>query len=332
MKHKWSNKDIELLVNKYATTSSEELAKKIGVSVTAIYHKAKRLGLHKEKRIITESGLERLRNGALKNRKYFYNERFFKEPLNEVSAYWLGFIQADGHIRKSSNGAFLEIDLSKKDVSLLYKFAEDIGSDGSIVKVSNKRNSAGICISRRAMVDDLIRLGIRHNKTFAEDFPRPKNHVNHYIRGVFDGDGTIWFHKSGNPYMSICGTKKFCEWCLNEIRKGAGITGGYVARHRSIARLIIGGRYQIHKVFKWLYKNATRYLERKKQVFEENESKIKCEPITETDVKTMLQLKETKTYKEIGKIYGLSANAVFKRIKRYQQKGGRFDGKGQMAH
>ena len=142
MKHKWSKEDTDLLVNKYATSSVEDLAKEIGVSISALYHKANRLGLRKEKRIITASGLEGLRKGGLKNRKYFYNERFFKEPLNEVSAYWLGFIQADGHIRKSSNGAFLEIDLSKKDVSLLYRFAEDIGSDGSIVKVSNKRNSA----------------------------------------------------------------------------------------------------------------------------------------------------------------------------------------------
>lgn len=326
MKHKWSKEDTDLLVNKYATSSVEDLAKEIGVSISALYHKANRLGLRKEKRIITASGLEGLRKGGLKNRKYFYNERFFQEPLNEISAYWLGFIQADGHIRTDSRGSYLEIDISKEDVSLLYKFAKDIGSDSSIVKVSNTRNSASISVCRRSMVDDLIRLGVAYDKTFADDFPRPIEHVHHYIRGIFDGDGSIWFHKSGNPYMSICGTKKFCEWCLNEIRKGAGITGGYVAKHRSIARLFIGGRYQIHKVFKWLYKNATRYLERKKQVFEKNESKIKCEPITETDVKTMLQLKETKTYKEIGKIYGLSANAVFKRIKRYRQKGGLSDG------
>lgn len=42
--------------------------------------------------------------------------------------------------------------------------------------------------------------------------------------------------------------------------------------------------------------------------------------ITAGDVIDMVEMKETMTYKEIGKIYGLKADAVYGRIRRYRGK------------
>lgn len=40
--------------------------------------------------------------------------------------------------------------------------------------------------------------------------------------------------------------------------------------------------------------------------------------ITRQDVEDMIRMKETMTYKDIGKIYGMKADAVYTRIRRYK--------------
>lgn len=41
--------------------------------------------------------------------------------------------------------------------------------------------------------------------------------------------------------------------------------------------------------------------------------------ITKDDVEDMIRLKQEMTYEAIGKLYGLSKNAVYRRIKRYKE-------------
>ena len=40
--------------------------------------------------------------------------------------------------------------------------------------------------------------------------------------------------------------------------------------------------------------------------------------VADVDTETLVELKKTMTYKEIGKIYGLEPCCVYKRIKRYK--------------
>ena len=40
--------------------------------------------------------------------------------------------------------------------------------------------------------------------------------------------------------------------------------------------------------------------------------------ITNQDIEDMIQLKKTMTYTELGEVYGITRNAVYRRIKRYQ--------------
>lgn len=42
--------------------------------------------------------------------------------------------------------------------------------------------------------------------------------------------------------------------------------------------------------------------------------------ISECDILQMIELKKTMTYEEIGEMYGLSATATYRRIKRFKEK------------
>lgn len=41
--------------------------------------------------------------------------------------------------------------------------------------------------------------------------------------------------------------------------------------------------------------------------------------ITRNDVKDMIRMKQSMTYEEIGEMYGISKQAVYRRIKRYKE-------------
>ena len=53
-----------------------------------------------------------------------------------------------------------------------------------------------IHISSKKITQDLINLGLHHNKSFTVQFPNvPPELYWHYIRGVFDGDGCVYTNK-----------------------------------------------------------------------------------------------------------------------------------------
>ena len=58
-------------------------------------------------------------------RKYNLNENFFDE-LNEKSAYWLGFLYADGYVSSYENS--IGISLKSEDINHLEKFKNFLNS------------------------------------------------------------------------------------------------------------------------------------------------------------------------------------------------------------
>lgn len=110
-------------------------------------------------------------------------------------AYVLGYIATDGCV---SEERVLRFGLAIKDESLLYKIKEIMGFSGPvlrrIIRANNKEyESSYMNIYNREIVKDLKELGIVQNKTFALgrfDFI-PKEYELDFVRGVFDGDGSV---------------------------------------------------------------------------------------------------------------------------------------------
>lgn len=44
-----------------------------------------------------------------------------------------------------------------------------------------------------------------------------------------------------------------------------------------------------------------------------------CRKLTDSDIRNMIRLKKTHTYADVGRLYGMSADAVCSRIRRYKQ-------------
>lgn len=202
------------------------------------------------------------------------NKNFFKNIDSEDKAYWLGFVCADGWLDERDQA--LGIGLSIKDKLHLTKFASifevKVNEYRNYAKTRKNNRNVRCLVYSKSVYADLFKMGIEPRKTFKDsikvfEYIKPELE-NHFIRGWFDGDGSIYNEKTTSPRMSFVGT----ELCLNKIRdifvRHTNCTKVKVHKHKSIFSICWSGKDQLIANQKWLYKNSNTFLERKKERFE----------------------------------------------------------------
>jgi intein/homing endonuclease len=115
-------------------------------------------------------------------------------------AWCLGFIAADGCILLGPrNGGTLSITVSQKDKEILKKINHNMKSNYPIrnIKTNLGTSACRLDITVREIVDDLIKIGITPKKSKTLKWPQsiPSELSWHFIRGYYDGDGSIMFGK-----------------------------------------------------------------------------------------------------------------------------------------
>lgn len=210
------------------------------------------------------------------NHKFDFDRRFFENIDTEKKAYWLGFIYADGSVYKSKDNIshHLVIKLSSKDINHLYKFKNDFNLPHD-VKLRKENGfgggfeSARIRIVSKELVNDLIKHGCIPNKTLLLQFPNiNENLYNHFIRGYFDGDGSIsLIQKTQQKQITILGNYDFLCKIQEILTKNCNINKTKIAKKNKIYYLIYGGNNNAKKIENFLYANQTTCLDRKRETF-----------------------------------------------------------------
>ena len=155
-----------------------------------------------------------------RNKKYSHNENFFSD-LNNKSAYWAGFIAADGCIIDNR----LKIKLKSTDEVHLSTFLDDINSTHTILHETGKRNdtitySSTVLISSDKMIKDLLEIyNITPNKSLTLTPPNitTELYIDCFIKGLFDGDGTVYWKDDRFYCIRFYGTKEINEWIKKRI-------------------------------------------------------------------------------------------------------------------
>lgn len=138
-------------------------------------------------------------------KKYNVNANYFKYFTYDMS-YILGFIYADGCIYKNNKNS-KKLNISSQDKEILEKIKIKLNSNHKLYKSGNCYN---LVISNKFIYDDLIKIGITERKSLTTKFPNiPNKYINSFIRGYFDGDGSIFLSKTDYPTISFVGTKPF---------------------------------------------------------------------------------------------------------------------------
>lgn len=222
------------------------------------------------KRILKSVGIN------LSNRRYHVDVNFFDNIDSEIKAYWLGFLFADGYIRERKSGFSLELKLSYKDKKHIELFRETINSNHRIIDGFNKvKYKGGISKSRMLhlaiyssiLVNSIKTKGIHSRKTFTITKPDiSKKLIPHFIRGYFDGDGSFSFNPDKSKYTTnfACASEEFRNFLINEL-----LVNGINVKWYGGIKLHIQSKMDNLKFYDYVYQNATIFLERKKEKYEE---------------------------------------------------------------
>lgn len=128
------------------------------------------------------------------DKKPSFKENFFSNVQSEIQQYWLGFLWADGYLNKKNNSLRLEL----KDKDHIEKFCKDLSYPIKRIRKRKDKNTWFIHISSKKMSQDLQKLGFKENV--------PEWIDRHFLRGFFDGDGSIYHQGKTSFCTSIIGT------------------------------------------------------------------------------------------------------------------------------
>ena len=137
-----------------------------------------------------------------KKNRYTINESFFDNIDCELKAYLLGYLFADGFVgdKKYNNIVFSQKEEDAESVELLKKSIKYTGklriSEPGPKTFDNAQNQIVINFSSKHMANTLRNYGLLKKELYTS-FPELNSDlIRHFIRGYFDGDGSISLTKS----------------------------------------------------------------------------------------------------------------------------------------
>lgn len=188
-------------------------------------------------------------------RKHTYNDEFFRN-INIISSYWAGFIAADGCLYKRGNRKILFIALNQRDKQHILNFLRAIKSNIIPSKIKSN-NSVGFSISSDKFFDYLFKLGITPNKSLTiKKVYIPSRLISHFIRGVFDGDGSISGRDASHIQLCIAGNKPFLEFIQGYLIKRCNINKVKIYPLKGKAHRLQYTGTQILKILDFLYRGS----------------------------------------------------------------------------
>jgi LAGLIDADG-like domain len=216
----------------------------------------------------------------MKEKAKTINNDFFK-TWSRPMAYVLGYFIADGCVGVSKGRKNPHtFNITSKDLNHLGKIKKTMGST---YKISRKFGSNGnvayqIQIRNEPLCRDIIRLGVLPRKTYnLEPVKVPQKYFADFVRGFFDGDGTVYIYSVNNvPQIKagfVCASRKFIGDLSHRLCKMLTIP------EKKVHETVTQGRVPMYslafyiddceKFSKFIYhKKQDLYLDRKKEIFD----------------------------------------------------------------
>ena len=200
-----------------------------------------------------------------------YDTSYFNEIDTEKKAYFLGFIVADG-----CNHRGLSLLVERQDEYILQELLKDMSST---IKLQRNRGQNGnkdtsrIKLQSKIISEVLCKWGIVPRKAHKTYFPPiSEEFYSHFIRGLFDGDGSISIDKrSKQKRFRIAGhsllIERIQEILINKCQLNKTTLETIKKREQPTTVLHYVGNNQVRKIFEYLYNDATIYLTRKYEKF-----------------------------------------------------------------
>lgn len=240
----WTDEQVAYIINKYLNENYtlKQLGKEFNCSYPTIRNL---LNKHKIKSRGNKQGYPR-------------DEFYFNKIDTEEKAYWLGFLYADGCVHSNN----YEISVNITDREHVEKFKTAIKAfNHSIIEIQDKRfqNAKTLyqfSIRDKQLHQDLIKWGcIPQKSLLINKIPNiPRDYISHFLRGYFDGDGSLYYLQGTNNYrISFIGTKDFLNDIQKELQTNVSLQSNIAGKAYVLQ---IAGRRQVERILNYLYNNS----------------------------------------------------------------------------
>lgn len=202
----------------------------------------------------------------------------FDSVKNDTEAYMLGLIFSDGSIADN----VLKLSLNKKDSYILDQIRLYVCPDAEL---KQDNNNVALKICSQNLCDNLRKLG-KTNIKLNQSGELPNINANLYssfIRGYFDGDGSVFLDKTYLRF-NICSTNKLLLENMSKVLSSFSIkssinkekrtgkkykipSGSFIYNAKDMYRLFVRQSDSLVLLYDLLYANANMFLIRKKELF-----------------------------------------------------------------
>ena len=224
--------------------------------------------------IVKRSGVDIRPRGKIS----YFNKNYFEKIDTEGKAYFLGLLLTDGNVHRLKRNTpqyVIQLQLNVNDIDIIEKFKKELDANTKIIIDDRKGKRNAMCCFRvqsKKLAEDLRKYGVVERKTLVTELTKlvPKELYRHYIRGIFDGDGTVFLRNKNNLSFGFYGTHTLVsqtkEWLVEEI----GVNNNLVHDQKDamVSFVTFSKRNDIINFYKLMYTDSSFYLKRKKDKFE----------------------------------------------------------------
>ncbi len=262
--------NIQLRSKKLTNLEQDEILNRysLGESYQTIANNLNR-DIHTIQRYIKSQNIK-IRSTKDTARKYGLNHNYFDIIDTEDKAYFLGLLYADGS--NSTKYGICAISLIDEDSDILLKLAQHLQTEKPLSKPKRKKEShrqqSCLTITSRKISDSLNKLGCVPAKSLILKFPTeeqvPTHLLTHWLRGMWDGDGSYYITKRNLAGCNITSTKNICEGIQKLIKESLNIeTTIHKRKNSCIHYITLCSVAKVKKFIEWIYQDSTIYLQRK---------------------------------------------------------------------
>jgi hypothetical protein len=247
--------------------SMEDIASEVGVCRATIGNYLRRYNIP--------------RRTSAQSRHKFIDSLGFEDLSTDWHAYWTGFLAADGcvFVEEKKNTTRLQLKLKISDADHIRNLQHGLKTSNA---VREHKDYAILTVYDADLIKALSKWGIVPGKTLTMNWPSnlSPDMVLGYIRGYFDGDGTVYQRHRSAPGTTwteavcrfISGSVPFLEGLANELNnRGVQTLKIHRNQQSNAFYLPISARRENLLTFASLiYAGSTVCLERKRSIFSRN--------------------------------------------------------------